>query len=390
MFVSPAISIGQCTEFLLRGVRTTACGLSISLQTGTSMKAAILAVVFCMLFPLFSFAQSCGCVAAHPVVIGVNTQHPPYFDKAVAANLSWVRYAIRWSDVQPTQSQWQWTQSDHDIRTAKSLGLKVLVMLHATPTWANGGKANNVPASDRTLWATYVRNVVQRYNGSQDPLLRIDAYQIWNEPDIVDGGDGVGWNLHQNSTPHYADYVHDAALEIRTYGAGALVVAGAYSSREEWKSRVAMMAFQIQNNSYPEGPLSNFIDVLAFHANGVGDEYSDNATDRAKFRISEHANANPGTACKPKWITEYGYSTSSVTEVSQRDRIRRMTEMFAGSHNSSNCTGWQRGTHNVQLAFLYVQIDFGAAGRGIHRADGTQKNVVTHYLKFLPKPASDM
>ena len=354
------------------------------------MKTVIVAVMLCLLFPLAGFAQNCGCVAAHPVLIGVNTQAPPYFDKAVAANLSWVRDAIRWSDVQPTQTQWAWAATDQKVREAKMQGLKLLVILHATPGWANGNKANNVPSPDRALWTTYVRNVVQRYNGSLDPLLKVDAYQIWNEPDIYDGGDGVGWNLNEGFRPHYADYVHDAALEIKTYGAGALVVAGAYSSREEWKARVINMAYQIQNNVYPEGPLSNFIDVLSFHANGVGDEYSDHATDRAKFRISEHAQYNPATACKPKWITEYGYSTSSVSEVSQRDRIRRMTEMFAGSHNSSNCTGWQRGTHKVELAFIYVQIDFGAAGRGIHRADGTPKNVVTHYLKFLPKPASDM
>jgi hypothetical protein len=355
------------------------------------MRIVVFAALICLLAPFSSFGQSCGCIAAHPVEIAVNVHNPPQlnYDKAVAANMQWVRSAIRWEEVEPVQGQWTWDFTDEKVRLAKQRGLKLLMILHGVPRWANGGRANNVPAWNRALWTEYVRQVAQRYNGSLGWDLKVDAYQIWNEPDVVDGGDGVGWNQNENFSPKYADYVHDAALQIRA-SSDSLVVAGAYSSREEYKYRMATMASQIESSVYPEGPLSNFIDVLSFHANGVNFEHSDNPTDRAKFRISEHANKNPSTACKPKWITEFGYATSSVSESSQLDRIRRMVEMFAGSINSSNCTGWQRGTHNVELAFIYINMDEGSPSRGIHRTDGSPKPVVTNYLRLLPYPASDM
>lgn len=354
------------------------------------MKTFFIALAMSLFVSISAFGQSCGCVAAHPVIIGVNVQNPPYYDKAVAANLSWVRSAIRWSEVEPVQNSWSWSFNDDKVRSAKAQGLKLLMMLHGTPPWANGYRANNVPSPDRSLWTAYVRAVVQRYNGSLDPLLKVDAYEIWNEPDKFDGGDGVGWNQNEGVRPYYADYVHDAAMEIRAYAPGTLVVAGAYTGLDSSKYRVTTMASQIESTVYPEGPLSNFIDVVSIHANGGGDEFSDYPTDRAKFRLSEHASYNPGTACKPKWITEFGYSTSSVSESSQMDRIKRMVEMFAGSINSNNCTGWQRGTHNVEIVFIHKNIDYGTADRGIHRANGLPKTVVTSYLRLLPVPASDM
>ena len=356
-------------------------------------KTAVVAVLLCLALPAPVSGQNCGCVARHPVEIGVNVHNPPEenYTLAAAANMRWVRSAIRWEEVEPSQGNWTWDFVDVKVREANERGLKLLMILHCPPPWSNGYRKNNVPSPNRALWAEYVRQVSARYNGTLDPMLKVHAYEIWNEPDIPDGGDGVGWNQHTATAPTYADYVYEAGVQIRANDPSAIIVAGSYSSIDSHRLRMSDIAFGIQHSVYPGGRLENYIDVLSFHANASGSEYSDNVTDRAKFRISEHASQNPATACKPKWITEFGsYWTSDVTEWSQMERLRRMTEMFAGTHYSSNCTGWTRGTHNVQLAFIYFNKDYDATPiDGIHRGDGSPKPAVTHWLRLLPYPAND-
>ena len=340
------------------------------------------------------YAQQCGCNGVLPVNIGVNVQSPPYMDKARAANLGWVRGGVAWREVEPTQGNWVWTHDDTDIRAANAQGLKVLMILGSPPLWAGGGPNHNKPSTNVAWWEEYVRRVAQRYNGIADPSMKVDAYEIWNEPDLEDSGPGVGWNYPQDTYPRYVDYVHAASVQIRAYAPGTKVVAGAYSAGGSATGnstfRIKRFAESFQKTYYNGINASDFIDVISLHANGRGDEYSDNVTDRAKFRIDDHNRFNPRNACKPKWITEFGYESGPVGEFSQRDRIRRMVEMFAGTHYGSNCTGFTRGTHRIENAFIYVQAEFMGGGTwGIHRLDGSPKPVVTTYLRLLPYPASD-
>jgi hypothetical protein len=337
---------------------------------------------------------SCGCNGVIPVNLGVNVQSPALMDKARAANLGWVRGGIAWRDVEPSQGFWVWTDDDNDVRDAKARGLKVLMILGSPPLWAGGGPNHNTPSLNLAWWEEYVRRVAQRYNGVADPLLKVDAYEIWNEPDLEDSGPGIGWKRRHDTAPFYVDYVHTAAVQIRTHAPGTKVVAGAFSAGDSedgyYTRRMKEVAAQFERTWYPDGHASSFVDVISLHANGKGSEYSDNTTDRAKFRIDDINGQNPTNACKPKWITEYGFQSGIVGEVSQRDRIRRMTEMFAGTHYGSNCGGFTRGTHRVENAFIYVQVDFPNAGTwGIHRVDQSPKPVVTQYLQYLPFPASD-
>lgn len=340
-------------------------------------------------------AQQCGCNGVLPVNLGVNVQSPPLMDKARAANLGWVRGGVAWRDVEPSQGTWYWADDDADIRAATAEGLRVLIILGAPPLWAGGGPNANTPSTNIALWEEYVRRVAQRYNGITDPSMKVDAYEIWNEPDLEDSGPGVGWNRRHDTPPFYVDYVHAAAVQIRAYAPGTKVVAGAFSAGDNnsdgyYNRRLKEIASQFENTYYPDGNASDFIDVISLHANGKGSEYSDNTTDRAKFRIDDINSRNPRNACKPKWITEFGFQSGIVGEVSQKDRIKRMVEMFAGTHFGANCTGFTRGTHRIENAFIYVQVDFPNAGTwGIHRVDQTPKPTVTQYLWTLPFPASD-
>lgn len=295
-------------------------------------------------FAIPSSAQSCPCKGVTFVDLGVNTQEPPFFELARQTNVGWVRMGIQWSAVEATQGSWNFAHYDNAIATARGQGLKLLVILFHTPPWIDpaGGNPRGTKIAADPLWREFVRRVAQRYAG------QIDAYEIWNEPDTdrFHETNGIGWEQNFQTPPTYPTYLRVASEEIKAASASTLVVGPAYRSAETVRTRE--LATQMEQWTYGDGKkTSDFIDVVSIHANGIGSEFSGNTTDRLKSKIDTINNRNPRNACKPKWVTEYGWASAVVGEGGQRDKIRLMTKTFSGSQSNS-CTSFQAGTHLIQ------------------------------------------
>jgi len=104
----------------------------------------------------------------------------------------WVRLwdcGVTWKDVNPAPDVYGWSRLDHLINLYSDR--KILYVFAATPQWIAmnpnqghfapwlGPGTNSLP-SDLDQWNKFVWQVVSRYKG------RIHAYQIWNEPQLVD------------------------------------------------------------------------------------------------------------------------------------------------------------------------------------------------------------
>ena len=95
---------------------------------------------------------------------------------------------VNWADIQPSKGQWQFDRLDRYVLQAQKHGTRILFPLGGTPTWASaqprmpsnyqlGFTAEPANTED---WRTFVRTVVMRYKH------RIQAYEIWNEPNLRD------------------------------------------------------------------------------------------------------------------------------------------------------------------------------------------------------------
>jgi hypothetical protein len=154
----------------------------------------------------------------------------PYLDLAYAAGARHDRWDFSWTAIQPNnQDQWNWSGHERIVQaeTAKSVG--VLGILLWTPPWAatyqgltgwaerlaalvtasarslahaNNPVAPNTPtlfssSPPRNLyepafvngqinrgnyWGYYAYHLAKHFDGS-DPTLRVDAWEMWNEPD---------------------------------------------------------------------------------------------------------------------------------------------------------------------------------------------------------------
>jgi hypothetical protein len=325
-----------------------------------------------------------GVAYSQPIAIGINMQA---YDVSLIreANAGWVRINLPWREINPGSGTWAWGTADAVVRNARSQGLKVLAILSTAPVWAGSNANGTAPPFEIARWETYVRKVARRYAG------RIQAYEIWNETNLRNVGTGIGWDRDLGWYPRYADYLRAAALQIRRYAPGTLVVGPVTSSEPD--ARTAEVFQQLEEVVYTDGPAWSFLDVVSFHANGRNDQSTATVLDHIERQLEILRSRNPSAAAKPIWLTEFGWEVRpGISEESQRDRVRNVVEALTGSGgylpDCYLCPGAPlHSTYFWAAVFLYKDMDSPGESRGIYRIDRTRKPVITDYLARIPFPA---
>jgi hypothetical protein len=327
--------------------------------------------------PTAGLAYNC---YSQPIIIGVNTQGG---DATLArgANIGWTRITIPWRDVNPAFGVYNWGAVDGPVNNALSQGLKVLGILSTAPQWAGSNDKGTTPPSNITYWETFVAETAKHFNG------KIEAYEIWNEPNLINDSNGVGWNGDLWQTPRYVDYLRAAAIKIRTWAPGTLVVGPVTSSTPD--SRTVEVFRQLEEVTFPDGPASNFVDVISFHANARDTETVTTIQSRITSQLNTLAARNWSNRFKPIWITEFGWPVNAVGEGTQRDRIRDLIASLLGIGplDFSSCP--INSNYKLTHAFIFLDIDNPNSSRGIYRQDRTPKFVTTNYLTAHPFPARE-
>ena len=98
-----------------------------------------------------------------------------------------------WKDIHAAPDQFNWARLDEVLAEMEASGYKhITYVIAATPQWAAqdpnaphyapwlGPGTNSLPGDPDNSWKPFVSNLSQRYKG------RINAYEIWNEPQLAD------------------------------------------------------------------------------------------------------------------------------------------------------------------------------------------------------------
>lgn len=325
--------------------------------------------------------QPRGPCGVRPVAIGVNVQGEPDFGLVRAAHTGWVRLNLRWSEVNPAPGQWRFDRVDAQVRAARERDLEILALLAHAPEWLGGGRHGTTPPPDVARWSEFVRRTAERYRG------RIAAYEIWNEPDFRDEGDGIGWNCDLEEAPRYVDYLRSAALAIRQATPGTLVVGPALSSTNSERKR-ALLA-QLEGTRFADGSrAANLLDAVSVHQNVPGDDGAGPWLVRLLgnnlYPLAEWA---PSLATKAIWVTEFGWRSTTVGEAAQRDNLAGALGLLTGGGDFPLCTNI--GRFAVSHGFIYKLLDSPDETSGLFRVDGSAKPAVTEYLARLAFPARE-
>ncbi len=97
----------------------------------------------------------------------------------------WDTYAA-WPSLEPQKGKWEFAALDKYVASAEQNHVEIFLPLALSPVWASSrpeeksgyGPGNAAPPTDLEDWKNYVRTVATRYKG------HINAYEIWNEPNL--------------------------------------------------------------------------------------------------------------------------------------------------------------------------------------------------------------
>ena len=125
---------------------------------------------------------------------------------------------VAWPNLEPYKGVWDFARLDRYLALAQQHGTGVLFTLGGCPTWASARPqlfSNYTPGfsaepANMDDWRTYVRAVASRYKG------RIQAYEIWNEPNLREFWSG--------SVEQLVTLTNEAAKIIHSVDPHALVV----------------------------------------------------------------------------------------------------------------------------------------------------------------------
>ncbi len=230
------------------------------------------------------------------------------------AGISMVRVTFAWKDMQPTQGgTFDFSHLDDVARIAAEHHIQILPILLAVPEWSSSAP-KSVKAQYGTSspvdhyrpinmqdWLTYVKNVVERYDGDgvddAPGSPRIQYWEVWNEPNI---------EFFWPPKPDPAEYVALLKATYQTIKAadptakvvlGGLANAGVNSDGSNYLTTL----YQLGAGQY--------LDVASIHIYSYPPNGIKPVVDLVQS-IRDLMNAS-GDSAKPLWLTEIGWSDAA-------------------------------------------------------------------------------
>lgn len=181
------------------------------------------------------------------------------FNDVRRLGLRWVRVLFSWDDnVQSSPSKAPFFGFYDDVLSAIPQDMKVLVILTGVPRWVNNS-ANWVGGSARSTFVDqWVRPVVERYK--DDP--RVEGFQIWNEPNMVENAMNSTLDVATSPT-NYVEMLALAHNVIKDVAPDKLVVSAATTAiNQNYPSSLDY------NRAMRDAGAQNFLDVWGVHYYG--------------------------------------------------------------------------------------------------------------------------
>ena len=229
-----------------------------------------------------------------------------------------------WRQIEVSQGNFHWSTLDRAVTTARSAGLRPLIVLGQTPRfYAKNGKAPGAYGHGATSmpklrpWKRYVRKVAHRYGKQAD-------YQIWNEPNII--------NYWTGSPGQMARLTATASKQIKKQaGRKATVVAPAFPLRlkgqQKWYQ--SYWAQKVGGKS-----VASYVKVVSVNLYPLADQGPEASMKLLRFAKRVLPRAARG---KPIWNTEINYgllggdTAKKISDARQAAYVARTLALNAAS-----------------------------------------------------------
>lgn len=222
-----------------------------------------------------------------------------YFSQLKDLGVTWVRWDIDWSRVQPNNStSYDWSSIDLVANTAKNYGIKSLAIITYAPKWAVSSTCpanKRCPPLDPDAFANFAQSVATRYKG------KISAYEIWNEENYA-----PFWYPSANAQ-EYINLLEKTYYKVKLANPTVVVLTGGLAPTSDSGGSVSPVSFVSELYS---SNAKNYFDALAFHPYSypVSPDY-DASWNGWQQMLAVHNIMISNNDNKKIWITEYGVPT---------------------------------------------------------------------------------
>ncbi|HYU57373.1 MAG TPA: cellulase family glycosylhydrolase [Actinomycetota bacterium] len=324
--------------------------------------------------PREPFAFTCPAPAPSPPAlaepapaVGVNTHllrddtrnatRCALLDRLTAAGVTWLRLDLRWSEAQPRDpasgdrfadslDRGRLARLGSTVDAARARGLRVLVVVFATPQWASGGPVESAgPPLDAAGYGRFLGFLASRYRG------RVDAWQVWNEPNESTFFDADGEaSFSAVDAAAYATLLRRAAPAVRRGDPDALVVLGGPSyNNVPWLELI-----------YAQG-VRGLFDVMAVQPYSIPSCRAPEVDDGSIYVLPAVSRVRAlmervGDGALPIWFTEFGWSSHANPPLAPDYRLG-VPEQAQGDYLVRTLVLLRERYPYVEAAFWYRDRD---------------------------------
>ncbi|MCC6167052.1 MAG: SH3 domain-containing protein [Caldilineaceae bacterium] len=179
------------------------------------------------------------------------------------ANFDWVKQAFAWETIEGSgKGQFDWSISDRVVTHVNGAGLKLLARLSSDPELTNFWAGH--PPANADNFADFAFAVASRYNCTPQAVGCIQAYQIWNEPNLA-----REWGNNRPNPAQYAEFLGKAYAAIKRGNPNAIVISAGMAPTGD-NNDVAMPDDIFYDGMYQAmgGSSDGYFDMLGVHGAG--------------------------------------------------------------------------------------------------------------------------
>jgi len=171
---------------------------------------------------------------------------------------TWVKQQFEWRNIErDAKGRFEWNEPDRIMKAIDDAGLKVVARVDGYPAWARREQVypDDGPPDRMSDWTDFLTAIASRYKG------RIDAYEVWNEPNIM-----REWGRKTPDAREYVAMLRASYTALKAADPQAVVISAAFSPTTETSAQAQPDTTYLRE-MYAAGANGTF-DVLGVHAAG--------------------------------------------------------------------------------------------------------------------------
>ena len=174
----------------------------------------------------------------------------------------WVKQSFAWETIEGAgKGQFDWSIADRVVRDVNNNGLKLLARVSTDPEKRNFWPGP--PPANAANFADFIFALANRYNCTPQAVGCIQAFQVWNEPNLA-----REWGDRRPNPAQYADFLRQAYASVKRGNPNALVVSAGMAPTGD-NSDVAMPDDVFYEQMYAAmGSSNGYFDMLGVHGAG--------------------------------------------------------------------------------------------------------------------------